>query len=49
MTRFERKQAELEKLYEYKRAATVRNDLWALEKTMAKIDALEQEIIEMLK
>lgn len=32
MTRFERKQAELEKLYEYKRAATVRNDLWSLEK-----------------
>ena len=49
MTRFERKQAELEKLYEYKRAATVRNDLWALEKTMAKIDALEKEIIEMHK
>lgn len=49
MTRFERKQQELEKLYEYKRAATVRNDLWSLERTMAKIAALEKELIDMRK
>lgn len=47
MTRLERKEAELEKLYEYRAAASRRNDLLWLSVNQKKIDELEKEIIEM--
>lgn len=45
MTRLERKQAELEKLYQYRQAALKNNDFMWLSMNQAKIDALEKEII----
>lgn len=47
MTRLERKQAELDKLYEYRAAAMRKNDFMWMQRNQAKIDALEKEIIEM--
>lgn len=47
MTRLERKEAELEKLYEYRTAARKQNNLYWLQKNQPKIEALEREIIEM--
>lgn len=47
MTRLERKQEELKKLYEYKRAAIAHNDLYWLSRNKEKIDRLEKEIEEM--
>lgn len=47
MTRLERKQAELEKLYQYRQAAMRQNNLYWLQQNAAKIDALEKEIIEI--
>lgn len=46
MTRLERKEVELQKLYEYRRIALGRNDLMWLQRNQAKIDALEKEIEE---
>lgn len=49
MTRLERKEAELEKLYQYRQAALRNNDLMWLTRNQAKIDALEKEVIECRK
>ena len=42
-----KKRAELEKLYQYKAAASRNNDIYNLERIRAKIDRLEKEIIEI--
>lgn len=47
MTRLERKQAELKKLYEYKAAALRRNDLTWLWKNQSKMETLIKEIEEL--
>lgn len=49
MTRLERKEAELQKLYEYRATAMRNNDIMWLNMNHRKIDALEKEIIEMRK
>lgn len=49
MTRLERKQTELQKLYEYRQAALKRNDLMWLTMNQNKIEALEKEIAEIKK
>lgn len=49
MTRLERKESELNKLYEYRAAASRNNDVMWLLKTNKRIDTLEKEIIEMRK
>lgn len=46
MTRLERKEAELEKLYEYRAAARRQNNLMWLRVNEPKIDALEKEVTE---
>lgn len=46
MTRLERKEEELKKLYEYRAAALRRNDGYWLCKNQKKIDDLEKEVIE---
>lgn len=46
MTRLERKETELERLYEYRAAAMRSNDILWLSANQKKIDALEKEIIE---
>lgn len=47
MTRLERKQAELEKLYRLRAAAMCRNDFMWMELNSAKISEIEAEIEEM--
>lgn len=47
MTRLERKQSELDRLYEYRAAAMRKNDFLWMQRNQEKIDALEKEIIEM--
>lgn len=47
MTRLERKQVELKKLYEYKAAALRRNDLTWLWKNQSKMETLIKEIEEL--
>lgn len=47
MTRLERKEEELRRLYDYRAAALRSNDIMWLMRNNAKIDALEKEIIEM--
>lgn len=47
MTRLERKEAELNKLYEYRRIALERNDIMWLSMNQAKLDALSKEAEEM--
>lgn len=47
MTRLERKEAELEKLYQYRAAAIRQNNLYWLSMNAEKIDALEKEVIEL--
>lgn len=49
MTRLERKEAELEKMYEYRAAAMRNNDFVWMSINQGKIDSLEKEIIEMRK
>lgn len=49
MTRLERKELELDKLYGYRSAAIRNNDLIWLSANQKKIDELEKEIIEMKK
>ena len=49
MTRLERKEAELEKLYQYRQAAMRQNNIMWLHANQGKIDDLEKEIIEMKK
>lgn len=49
MTRLERKEAELNKLYEYRAYALKQNNIVWLQLNQDKIDALEKEIIEMRK
>ena len=49
MTSLERKEAELEKLYQYRQAAMKSNNIMWLSKNQDKIDALEKEIIEIRK
>lgn len=49
MTRLERKQAELEKLYGYRAAAMKKNDLFWLSINQKKIEETEREIIELKK
>lgn len=49
MTRLEQKEAELEKLYQYRAAALRKNDLVWLSLNGQRIDALEKEIIELRK
>lgn len=49
MTRLERKEAELDKLYEYRALAMRKNDILWLHRNQSKIDELEKEIIEMRK
>lgn len=49
MTRLERKEAELNKLYEYRALAMRKNDLLWMHRNQSKIDELEKEIIEMRK
>lgn len=49
MTRLERKQAELDRMYECKAAAQRRSDMLWLLMNKEKIDALEAEIAEMRK
>lgn len=49
MTRLERKEAELNKLYEYRAAALRNNDIMWLQRNQAKIEALEKEVIECRK
>lgn len=49
MTRLERKESELNKLYEYRALAMRKNDLLWLHRNQSKIDELEKEIIEMRK
>lgn len=49
MTRLERKESELQKLYEYRAAALRNNDIIWLQRSQAKIDALEKEVIECRK
>lgn len=46
MTRLERKEAELKRLYEYKNAALRSNDLCWLTRNQEKIEALEKEVAE---
>lgn len=46
MTRLERKEAELKKLYEYRSAALDRNDIMWFARNQAKMDALVKEIEE---
>lgn len=47
MTRLERKQAELEKLYKYRKAAMDANDFYWMQKNDEKIAALNEEIADM--
>lgn len=47
MTRLERKEAELNKLYEYRTAALRSNDVMWLSKNRQKIDTLEKEVIAL--
>lgn len=47
MTRLERKEAELQKLYEYRAAATRSNNIMWLNTNEIKIKELEKEVIEM--
>ena len=47
MTRLERKEKELQKLYEYRTAAMRTNNLLWLSQNRIKIEALEKEVIEM--
>lgn len=47
MTRLERKQEELDKLYGYRAAALRNNDIMWLQNNQRRIDALEKEIIEI--
>ena len=47
MTRLERKESELQKLYEYRKAAMARNDFYWLQCNQEKIQELENEIEEM--
>lgn len=47
MTRLERRQADLDKLYEYRDAALKANDLYWLHKNQAKIVELEKEVREL--
>lgn len=47
MTRLERRQADLDKLYEYRAAALKSNDLYWLHKNQAKIVELEKEVREL--
>lgn len=49
MTRLERKESELNKLYEYRALAMRKNDILWLHRNQSKIDELEKEIIEMRK
>lgn len=49
MTRLERKEAELDKLYQYRAAAMKRNDIMWLQVNQKRISALEAEIAEMRK
>lgn len=49
MTRLERKQAELDKLYRYKAAAVRNNDLMWFHLNQDKIAALEAEVAELRK
>ena len=44
MTRLERKEAELNKLYEYRAAALRSNDVMWMSKNRQKIDALEKRV-----
>ena len=49
MTRLERKQSELDKLYLYRAAALRNNDIMWLQMNQRRIDELEKELIEMRK
>lgn len=49
MTRLERKEAELDKLYLYRASAIRQNNLYWLNMNADKIDALEKEVIELKK
>lgn len=49
MTRLERKEQELEKLYEYRAAAIKMNNLMWLQRNQDRIDVLEKEVIELRK
>lgn len=49
MTRIERKEAELERLYKYRQAAMDKNDFVWMAKSQEKIAELEKEIAEMRK
>lgn len=44
MTRLERKEQELAKLYEYRQLAMAQNNFYGLQKSQEKIDALNKEI-----
>ena len=49
MTRLEQKEQALERLYQYRVAASKSNDVVWLAKVNARIDALEKEIIAIRK
>lgn len=49
MTRLERKESELQKLIEYRKAALERNDIVWLTRNQAKIDALVKEVEDCKK
>lgn len=49
MTRLERKEAELQKLIEYRKVALERNDIMWLTRNQAKIDTLVKEVEECRK
>ena len=49
MTRLERKQEQLNKLYQYRAAAMQNNDIMWLQMNQRRIDELEKEIAEMRK
>lgn len=49
MTRLARKEAELNKLYQYRQVAMRNNDFMWLQYNQSKIDSLEKEIIELRK
>lgn len=49
MTLLERKQAQLEKLYQYRAAAMRHNDFLWLNKNQGKINEIEKEIIDLKK
>lgn len=49
MTRLERKEAELAKLYEYRKAAMAQNNYYWMRKNQDKIELLEKEVEECRK